>query len=104
MYTHLMPKIPTVKYDSVVEMKLEEITTILRRMDKRDRMRTWGGLFRSLLAIIPLIIFLWSIWYFAGNWDTIMKQVADQAASSAAEYTKDQSQGMLERFMEQNTP
>jgi len=87
--------------ETSIEEKMEEILVHLRKMDKRDKLRTWGSLFRSVLSIIPLIFFLWSVWYFINHGDEIMKQIANTAASSAAEYTKDQSQGMLDQFMNQ---
>ena len=70
-------------------------------MDRRDRWRTVGGFFRSLIAIIPVILLLWSAWYFVQHGAELMKMIANQAASSAAEYTKGQSQGMLDQFMNQ---
>lgn len=91
----------TVEPPKTVETQLDEILMHLRKMDKRDRIRTWGGFVRSLIALVPLVLVLWSGWYFAQHWDEIMKKVADTAASSAAEYTKKQSQGMLDQFMDQ---
>lgn len=91
----------TAEPEKSVESQLDEILVHLRKMDKRDRMRTWGGFVRSLIALIPLLFVVWSAWYFMGHWSEIMKQVADQAASSAAEYTKKQSQGMFDKFMDQ---
>lgn len=83
-----------------VEEQLEEILVHLRKMDARDKLRTWGGFFRGVLSIIPLVVFLWSIWYFINHGEELMKQIANTAASSAAEYTKNQSQGMLDQFMD----
>lgn len=74
-------------------------------MDARDRLRTWGGFFRSLISIIPIILILWSSWYFIKHGPELMKMIADTAASSAAEYTKSQSSGLYEQFMNQySTP
>ncbi len=81
--------------------KLDLIAEYLRRMDQRDRLRMWGGFFRTLIAIVPMIVFLWSLWYFANHADELMKKIANQAASSAAEYTKQNSQGMVEQLMKQ---
>ena len=87
--------------DTSVEAQLGEILEHLRRMDARDRLRTWGGFVRGIIAIIPLILLLWSAWYFVEHGAEMMKMIADTAASSAAEYTKSQGTGMYEQFMNQ---
>jgi hypothetical protein len=91
----------TAAQTTTIEEKLDEILVHLRRLDARDRLRTWGGFFRGLLALIPLAIFLWSVWYFINHGEELMKQIADTAASSAAEYTKNQGQGMLDQLMKE---
>lgn len=85
------------------EEQLGEILEHLRRMDARDRLRTWGGFIRGIIAIVPLILLLWSAWYFVEHGAELMKMVADTAASSAAEYTKSQGQGLYEQMMRQYT-
>lgn len=84
-----------------VDAKMDEIITCLQRMDKRDRLRTIGGFIRGLLGLIPLIVLLWSLWYFASHGEELMKMIANQAASSAAQYTQGQSQGLVEQLMKQ---
>ncbi len=83
------------------EQKLDEIIEHLRRMESRDRLRMWGGFFRGLISIIPIILILWSTWYFIQHGADLMKMIADTAASSAAEYTKTQGQGMVDQLMKQ---
>ncbi len=87
--------------ETSVEAKMEEILVHLRRMDSRDRLRTWGGFVRGIIALIPLILLLWSAWYFVEHGAELMKMIADTAASSAAEYTKSQGSGMYEQFLNQ---
>ena len=70
-------------------------------MDARDKMRMWGGFVRSIIALIPIIFFIWSAWYIYEHGDELMKMIANQAASSAAEYTRDQGQSMVEQMMKQ---
>ncbi len=82
-----------------MDEKMEEILLHLRRMDARDRLRTWGGLIRGLIAIIPLIILLWSLWYVAEHGQELMKQMANTAASSAAEYTKGSSKSLYDEIL-----
>jgi len=81
-----------------VEEKLDEIVLHLKRLDRRDRMRTIGGFIRGFLALIPLLLLLWSVWYFVQHGDEIMKKIADQAASSAAEFTQQKGQGLLDQL------
>ena len=69
-----------------LEEKLDAIVLHLEHLDRRDRIRTIGGVFRGILALIPLVLLLWSSWYFAENSDEIMKKISDAAASSAAKY------------------
>jgi hypothetical protein len=93
------PPRPQLPSTSSVEEKLDIIAEHLRRMDQRDKLRLWGGTVRSLIAIVPVLVFLWSIWYFANNADEIMKKIADEAASSAAKYSQQQGQGVLDELM-----
>lgn len=89
--------------DTSVEAQLSEILEHLRRMDARDKLRTWGGFIRGIIAIVPLILLLWSAWYFVEHGAEMMKMIADTAASSAAEYTKGQGQSMVDELMKQYT-
>ena len=91
---------PTTK-PVTVEAKLDQILFHLERMDRRDKLRMIGGFFRGLLGIIPLVLLLLSGWYFVNHGAEFMKMIADQAASSAAHYTKNQSNGMFDQFMKQ---
>ena len=88
---------------SVTE-QLDEVIAILDRMNRRDRMRMIGGTIRSILTLIPLVLVLWSAWYFSQHSAELMKMIADQAAKSAAAYTQKQSGGMLDEFMKQYAP
>lgn len=84
--------------------KLDEIVTILDHMNRRDRMRMIGGTVRSILTLIPLVLVLWSAWYFSQHSAALMKMIADQAAKSAAAYSQKQSSGMLDEFMKKYSP
>ena len=94
-----MPKIQT--SEPTTEEMLKEIVEHLRRIDARDKLRTWGGFVRGIIAIVPLILLLWSAWYFVEHGEELMKTVADTAASSAAEFTKNQGSGLYDELMKQ---
>lgn len=100
---HSQCAMPPSTPDSVAA-KLDGIIAILDRMNRRDRMRTIGGFIRGIIALIPMILLLWSAWYFSQHGAELMKTIADQAAKSAATYTQKQSGGILDEFMKQYAP
>lgn len=87
--------------DTSVEAKLDTMIGILEKMNARDRLRTWGGFVRGMIGLVPLIILVWSTWYFIQHGPELMKMIANQAASSAAEYTKGQGQSMVDQLMKE---
>lgn len=78
--------------------KLDTMIALLERMDRRDRIRTWGGLIRMMIGIIPMLFFLWSLWYFAVHGDEIIKKITEESAKAAATYTQDQSGELMEKL------
>lgn len=92
------------EHPTSIEGKLDLIITHLQHMDRRDRIRMWGGGIRSAIAIIPIILFLVSTWYFATHAAEIMKSITDAAAASAANYTKSQGQGILDSIKGYSIP
>ena len=68
--------------------KLEDILQCLERMDRRDRMRTIGGTIRSLLHLIPLLLILWSTWYFYEHSDEVLRTISGVAAEQASKVTQ----------------
>ena len=89
------------KPTTTTDEKLDEIILHLKRMDKRDRMRMWGSTLHTIITLIPLVLLVVSSWYFLTHWQDVMKQVTSMAPSSAAEYTKNQSQGFFDSIMKQ---
>lgn len=98
LYTSRMPD-STPKPASSMEAKMDEILVVLHRMDTRDKWRNVGGFFRGLIALIPMVIIVVSTWYFYVHGADFMKLIADQAASSAAEYTQGQGSGLVDELM-----
>ena len=92
-----MPKATT--SDTSIESKLDEIVEHLRRLDRRDRMRTIGGAIRSVISLCWIVLLLWSSWYFIVNWPTIMKEITTQAASSAADFTKQNTKSVYDQIL-----
>ena len=78
--------------------KLDQILTHLQNLDRRDRLRTWGGFFRGIIGLIPAIAFLWGIWYFYQHGDEVLAKIAKEAATQAAEVTRMGSEGIFDQL------
>ncbi len=76
----IMPPTPT-------EEKLDAILQHIKNLDRRDRLRTWGGFFRSIITIIPVIVFLYASWYVTQHAGEIMQSIAAEAAQQTAAAT-----------------
>lgn len=83
-----------------VEEKLDVIIMHLDRIDRRDRMRMWGGYLHSVFTLIPLIFFIWSTWYIYAHFNDIMGAMMQQAARSAAESTGQGYEDFLKQLQE----
>ncbi len=70
-----------------IEAKMDTIILHLERIDRRDRLRMWGGVLHSLLTIVPIVFFAWSTWYLYAHFDEIMGAMMEQSAKSAAAAT-----------------
>jgi hypothetical protein len=81
-----------------VEDQLARIVTHLERMDRRDKLRTWGGFTRGVLGLLPLAIFFWSIWYVTTHMDEIIRTVSEEAALAASKYTQSYSEDIIDKF------
>ncbi len=86
---------------SAIEEKLDEILVHLRKMDKRDRSRMFGGYLKTIVSLISIGTLLWSVWYFAVHGQELMKGIAGVAASAAADATKNQSQSLYDSIINQ---
>lgn len=83
---------------SHIEEKLDAIIAHLDRLNRRDRLRTFGGFFRSLLGLVPLVLMLGSLWYAYAHFDTLLEKIAGEAAKQAAAVTKVDAGGLMEQF------
>lgn len=84
-----------------VEEKLDIIIEHLEKMDHRDRMRMVGGYIRFIVALIPVILLLWSVWYTIAHGPELLKMISDEAASSAAKFTQQQGSSMYQQLLDQ---
>lgn len=78
--------------------KLDEMLIHLRKMDSRDRLRTWGGFFRGLIGIVPIVLFILGSWYLYENSDEVLTKIATEAATQAAKATQQSTQGILDQL------
>lgn len=89
---------PRMETKQDVSEKLDVVIMYLQKMDKRDRIRTWGGFARGMISLIPMLFFIWSIWYFAAHGDEIIKKITDESAKAATRYTQDQSGELMKQL------
>lgn len=80
--------------------KLDTIISHLERMDRRDRLRTIGGFVRSLITLVPAILFILSALYLYRNFDDVLERVTAESAKQAAAMAGDNSfMKGLEKYM-----
>ncbi|MBT3292734.1 hypothetical protein HN512_04450 [Candidatus Peregrinibacteria bacterium] len=82
-----------------IDEKMDEVIMYLKKIDRRDKVRMWGGLFRGIITIIPTLIFIWSMWYFYENGDDILRKVSTIAAEQATAITQQHGGDLLEKLM-----
>lgn len=90
-----------VQAEETAEQKLDRIAMYLHRMDRRDRMRTIGGFVHGLLALIPMLFFLWSAWYVYEHGDELLQKIAGEAARQAAGATMNIDEGGMQQLLDQ---
>lgn len=84
-----------------VDEKLDQIAEYLRQINNRDRLRTIGSSIRGALALIPLLIFLWSVWYFYLHGTEIIKMITDESVKSAATYSQQGLMDQMTQYLQQ---
>lgn len=77
--------------------KLDLIVTYLHQMNRRDKLRTVGAFIHGIITVIPIIIFVFSAWYFYAHGTEVLKTLTDMSVKSAASYSQ---QGLLDQFNE----
>ena len=80
--------------------RLEEILQQLKRMDRRDKLRTWGGFFKGVLSLIPIAILLLSTWYLYKYGDVFIEKISSIAAKQAAGYSQSQSADAVKQLQD----
>jgi len=66
------------------EDKLDAILVHLQNLDRRDRLRTWGGFFRGIISILPVLVFLYAAWYTTQHFNEILQTIASETAKQTA--------------------
>jgi|TARA_B100001971_G_C17865071_1_gene370267 hypothetical protein len=93
-----MPKKKKEESTLTTDDKLDIIVEFLRRMDKRDRLRTWGGFFKGLIGLIPIVVMLGSIWYVYEHGEELLQKITQQAAKEAAAMTSDSAGDIMKQI------
>jgi hypothetical protein len=91
---------PTPDMPTTTEELLAEMLEHMRRMDRRDRLRTMGGTFKGILSLIPMVLFLWSAWYFYAHGEELMQKFTEQATNQAMKASEAQSQKAMDQLKE----
>lgn len=78
--------------------KLDIIIEHLERMDRRDRMRTWGSFVKGMISIVPMLAFIYGLWYFSQNGDAVLEKIAKTAAEQAAAVTTQSADGIMQQL------
>jgi hypothetical protein len=81
-----------------VEDKLDVIIGYLHALDRRDKLRTYGGMVRGVIALIPMILFLASAWYVYQHGDELLTKLAQEAAKQAAATSQDSMNVIFDQF------
>jgi hypothetical protein len=55
---------------------------------------------KSLIAIIPVIVLLGSMWYLAKHGQEILSKVAQEAAKQAAAYSQESAGDFMKQFQD----
>jgi hypothetical protein len=104
-----MPKTPestpstaSITREEIDTMKshLELIAYHIERMDRRDKIRTIEGFIRSLILIIPTILFIWSTWYFIQHSDEIMAKMTEQITKQTMNYSQQGGEDMMKQLQQ----
>lgn len=77
---------------------MDRILHYLNQMNRRDRWRTVGGFFRSLISMIPLLLFLGSLWYLYAYGDVLLERLTYEAAKQAAALTGQNLDSILKQL------
>ena len=67
-------------------------------MDRRDKLRTIGSFFRSILSLIPMMLFLWATWYTVQNGDALLKKITTMAAEQAGKVAQQNAGNIYEQM------
>ncbi|MCK5018569.1 MAG: hypothetical protein KAS32_16025, partial [Candidatus Peribacteraceae bacterium] len=81
-----------------IDEKMDIIIDYLHRIDRRDRIRTIGAFFRGMFGLIPILIMIWSVWYFVEHGDDMLQKITGMAAQQAASITQQGGTEFLEKF------
>lgn len=75
------------------EDKLDRIITILEKMNRRDRLRTIGGFFRTIISFIPIALVIFFTWYGIKYSDELLQKITSKAAEQAGRVARESAVG-----------
>lgn len=88
-----------------ISQKLDTIIWYLHVINRRDRARYYGGILHSLIALIPMLFFLWSAWYIYQNGEKLLTQIVGETVRQTTTMSTNGMENLLRNFMpQQQTP
>lgn len=76
--------------------RLDIIIEYMRRMDRREKMRSAGAFVSGMIRLVPIAIFLWGSWFFYLHGDSVIQNITEQAARQAAKIAGENANTMVQ--------
>ena len=77
------------------------IVHYLEKMNHRDRLRMFGSFFKSIIMMLPVLVFLWSAWYFYVNGERLLRDIVSDVSRSTVQATQGSFDSLFEGLVPQ---
>jgi hypothetical protein len=88
-----------IPHEVLVEQRLDAMLAILRKMDARDKWRMVGSSVRSVISLIPIVIFAISTLYFYWYGEDLIKMIITETTQQTLEATSQGGNAALESIL-----
>lgn len=73
-------------HEEILLEKIDEISLHLKNLDRRDRMRTWGGFVRGIISLIPIVLLVLGAWYAYSNIDELITRITSETTRQMMQF------------------